>query len=310
MAPSSIVFQDGECSEALRGRLPKVELIAVDLDGTLLNSHAGLDKATLSAIQHVTDAGLIVVPATGRVLSVLPDELFGNSGIEYVVCCAGATVLRMGESRDSCRAMKDEGFPPEEAAELIDVLTSCHQGDILVDFACEGLMYSEPDMLSAFSSFDVPGVSADYVRRSRLLVDDLVAAALHAPAPIGRVNVFARDEGLRRELMAELAKRESFELGNSLAHNIEINPMGSTKWRGLTWLCDRLGISSDRIMAVGDGSNDVDMLRRSWVGVAMKNASRDALAAADARTTWSNDELGAARLLTEMASLHHPENRE
>lgn len=283
--------------------LAKVDVVAVDLDGTLLNARADVDDLTASAIRRASAAGIRVIPATGRVLSVLPETLTAIQDIEYAVCCAGATVLRMDESRDCCFALKDDGFEPNEAAEIVGMIIHRYHGDVLVDFSCEGVMYSERSMLAELESFDVPGLSIAYVRRSRRQVDDLVHAASLASAPVGRINIFARDERMRLEIMSTLSEERSYELGNSLKHNIEINPEGTSKWRGLTWLCDHLGISRDHIMAVGDSSNDIDMLSRAWVGVAMKNASRDALAAADARTVWANDESGVARLLTEMVDI-------
>lgn len=283
--------------------LAKVDVVAVDLDGTLLNARADVDDLTASAIRRASAAGIRVIPATGRVLSVLPETLTAIQDIEYAVCCAGATVLRMDESRDFCSALKDDGFEPNEAAEIVGMLIHRYRGDVLVDFSCEGVMYSERSMLAKLESFDVPGLSIAYVRRSRRQVDDLVHAASLASAPVGRINIFTRDERMRLEIMSTLSEERSYELGNSLKHNIEINPQRTSKWRGLTWLCDHLGISRDRIMAVGDSSNDIDMLSRAWVGVAMKNASRDALAAADARTVWANDESGVARLLSEMVDI-------
>lgn len=55
--------------------LAKVDVVAVDLDGTLLNARADVDDLTASAIRRASAAGIRVIPATGRVLSVLPETL-------------------------------------------------------------------------------------------------------------------------------------------------------------------------------------------------------------------------------------------
>ena len=139
--------------------LAKVDVVAVDLDGTLLNARADVDDLTASAIRRASAAGIRVIPATGRVLSVLPETLTAIQDIEYAVCCAGATVLRMDESRDCCFALKDDGFEPNEAAEIVGMIIHRYRGDVLVDFSCEGVMYSERSMLAELESFDVPGLS-------------------------------------------------------------------------------------------------------------------------------------------------------
>ena len=78
-----------------------------------------------------------------------------------------------------------------------------------------------------------------------------------------------------------------------MSNNIEVNAKGVNKGRGLLILGELLGIRREEIMAVGDGSNDIAMLREAGLGVAMENATDEVKAAADA-ITLSNDREGAA----------------
>ena len=78
-----------------------------------------------------------------------------------------------------------------------------------------------------------------------------------------------------------------------MSNNIEVNAKGVNKGRGLLLLGELLGIGSEEIMAVGDGSNDIAMLREAGLGVAMENATDEVKAAADV-ITLSNDREGAA----------------
>lgn len=70
-------------------------------------------------------------------------------------------------------------------------------------------------------------------------------------------------------------------------------PLGASKGAGVAWLLQRLGVDPAACMALGDGENDVEMLRLCGLGVAMGNAGPPALAAADAITA-ANDADGVA----------------
>ncbi|EFN56002.1 hypothetical protein CHLNCDRAFT_22679, partial [Chlorella variabilis] len=73
-------------------------------------------------------------------------------------------------------------------------------------------------------------------------------------------------------------------------------PLGASKGFGVGWLLDRLGVDPAACLALGDGENDVEMLRLCGLGVAMGNAGPPALAAADAITA-PNSEDGVARAI-------------
>ncbi|MEG0357045.1 MAG: HAD-IIB family hydrolase, partial [Christensenellaceae bacterium] len=65
------------------------------------------------------------------------------------------------------------------------------------------------------------------------------------------------------------------------AYNMEFTKKGVSKGSAVTQIAKILGIKTDEIMALGDGGNDVDMLRAAGLGIAMKNSMPEALAAAD-----------------------------
>ena len=71
--------------------------------------------------------------------------------------------------------------------------------------------------------------------------------------------------------------------------NIEINSRAATKGQALLTLCDLLGIAPADSMALGDGTNDLDMIQNAGIGVAMANGDPTVLAAADHVTGHCND---------------------
>lgn len=74
---------------------------------------------------------------------------------------------------------------------------------------------------------------------------------------------------------------------------LEVVPLGVNKWAGLSVLLRHLDVAADEIMAVGDGSNDLEMVSNAGVGVAMANAVA-AVKAAASLTVGGHDEDGIA----------------
>ena len=83
------------------------------------------------------------------------------------------------------------------------------------------------------------------------------------------------------------------EVTGALDTNIEVNAGGVHKGAALCWLAERLGIAREEILAFGDGSNDLKMIKEAGTGVTMANAIQPVLDAAD-MTALSNDEDGVA----------------
>ena len=287
----------------IEARLREVELVAVDMDGTLLTDDKRVTAASREAIDRALAAGVRVVPASGRVVSVLPNELFEIDGIEHAVCCAGASIEKLGAQPGTSETLHATGFSPDGAAGIAAMLVEQFGTDIFVDVANGGDVYTSRDQLDLLPAFDLTGLSLPYILKSRIVLSDLVEGIRELSGVVGRVNIFGRNDAVLREVMAWLAKNTPYELANSLEHNVEINAPGTSKWNGLTWLCEYLGIRPDRVMAIGDGANDVDMVRHAWLGVSMRNGTSDLKANAAAVTRYTNEENGVARVLNELIAL-------
>ena len=99
----------------------------------------------------------------------------------------------------------------------------------------------------------------------------------------------------QRDQAWELVKDEPYSIMSSTVNDLELMPPGVDKGLGMRKLAEHLGLTAEQIMTIGDGGNDVDMLRQAGIGVAMANASEEAKAAADHILAWSNDEDGVAK---------------
>lgn len=108
-----------------------VKLIAFDLDGTLLDDDKHLPPENLSALRAAYEQGIFLVPATGRILKALPEELLEPGLFRYFIFANGALVYDLQEQRALYQARID----PELAVRLcaymdtLPVLYDCYRGD-------------------------------------------------------------------------------------------------------------------------------------------------------------------------------------
>ena len=86
------------------------------------------------------------------------------------------------------------------------------------------------------------------------------------------------------------------EITTSIEKNLELNAPGVNKGTGLMMLARRLGLRPDQVMACGDSGNDLEMIRRAGLGVAMGNSTRPVLEAADYVTLDNNHDGVAAAI--------------
>ena len=305
MEPAEIVgcACDGytQLEQMVEARARETTLVLVDLDGTLLTHDKRVTSATVAAVRAAEAAGVMVVPATGRALTALPEELFGL--VRYAVCGAGSSVFELGASVADSTMLMERGLAPMEACRLVKGLLDRFGTDVFVDVGVGGRVLTSEDQLARLRSFAFNPDSIDYVRRTRELGLAIPEGIAELDAPVGRLNLFYRAPELRDKIMAWLRAHADVELANSLGSNIEVNAHGTSKWGGLQWLAEHEGVPADRVLALGDGSNDADMLAHAWLGVAMRDAQGEVLRAAQARTAYTNDQEGVARVLREVVAL-------
>ena len=113
-----------------------------------------------------------------------------------------------------------------------------------------------------------------------------------------KLHVFYADRAVKERAKAILSQEPVF-LAESTALDLEAMPLGVDKGYGLSQLARHLGLDRSQVAAVGDGGNDVAMLRYAALGVAMGNGSDEAKAAAD-YITADNDHDGLAQFIDKL----------
>lgn len=262
-----------------------IRIIGLDLDGTVFNSNTEIAPRTLRALQSALDAGIHVLPATGRQLSGLPHEFTSLPGVRYALTVNGARIvdLTTGETLHS------DSFTLETALSILD---DCHNFDGIVHTCIHNDAYMEaPDYSVLEGQYPAPMV--EYMRKTRLPVPDLRPFILQSKHPVDKFSMIFPSIEERERAYKHFLSRTDCTTTSSMPFNIEINTSTANKGSGLLMLAEKLGYTAGQVMAMGDGTNDIPMLRAAGHGVAMGNASPQVKAAA-ASVTLSNDDDGVA----------------
>ncbi len=271
----------------------KIKMIGLDLDGTLLTSDKRLLPFTRQVLTEAIERGILVLMATGRPYTGIPEELRNLSGMRYALTSNGARIL----DTQTGKVLIEHLLPLKSAKKALEIL---RKYDTLQEVYFEGQGYAEAKKLDQISRYHHNPHMWEYVRSSRKAVPSLPELIDRENQDMDKVQALFADMGELGQAWKELEQYEDLVLVSSLGYNIEINAVGVDKGTGLMELGELLGIRPEEIMACGDGDNDIQMLERSGIGVAMGNAEEKVKAAAD-YVAETNDEEGAAKAIIKYA---------
>ncbi len=273
--------------------MPETKLIALDLDGTLLNSAKELSLRNRAALEAAAEAGIEIVPATGRFYLGMPECIRSLPFVRFVISVNGAEIYDVRAGRSLCSA----AIPLAEALEVLAYLDPL---PVIYDCYAGGWGYMTAGMQERAEEYISYPPSLAMVRELRKPVPELKAYLREGNISPQKLQLFTRDVPFRDELLQRLAQRfPRLSITASLPNNLEINAPEAGKDRALLTLAAKLGIRREETMAFGDGLNDVDMLRAAGTGVAMENAHPAAKQAAD-RIAEDCDADGVAKIIEEL----------
>jgi len=243
--------------------------VALDVDGTLVDETNLIRPAVREAVRAMAEAGVPVVIATGRAVPGTTDvcERLGlPDGL--AVCSNGAVLI---------------GYRPVEIVHAVTFDAS---------EAVRRVLHHVPD---AFVAVEEIGVG---YRVNRPFPTGEIAGTITTEdvdslinEPVTRVIIRAT-EADPHEFLSLVEGLGLSDTNYYIGYTawLDLAPLGVSKASGLQLVCDRLGVASADVLAIGDGFNDVEMLQWAGRGVAMGQSPDRLKDAADAVTgTWADD---------------------
>lgn len=236
----------------------------MDLDGTVIGNDLVISQPVKDAVRRAVESGLIVTLATGRMFQGTRRFAQELSIAQPVICYQGAMIRHTitGE------LWYHDPVPLEQAQEVIALAES--QGKTVIGFVDDQCYVSRENDESQF-----------YHRHSGVRpepVGDLGAWLPEAPTKVLIITPKEQTD----ETVAFFRERfkDSLFVTRSYPLFTELTRLGVSKGKAMGQLCERLGLSRDEVIAIGDNLNDLDMIQFAGYGIAMGNGASPVQAAA------------------------------
>ena len=265
-----------------------VELVVTDLDGTLWQTEDEVHAETRAALDRLLDAGMPVLVATGRRVTStrVPLARIGHQLPAVVLNGALGLDLATGER------FHQFAFAPVDAIAVLDAWRSAgldpcvYVDDPVLDVVISPNPSTHPGHVRMLGAGATVG-DLDEVVRTKPVLQFTVIGVEHALAVTGR-------EAIDKTGAGEAFLDRALDYPGTAA--LQIAPPGLSKWTGVVAFCRHRGLDPDRVLAIGDGPNDVELLSRAAIAVAPSNGYPEAVRRAH-HTVPPPSEGGWARLL-------------
>ncbi|GGC81935.1 sugar-phosphatase [Enterococcus wangshanyuanii] len=262
-----------------------VKLVAIDIDGTLLDSNRKITPKVKETLQKANKKGIYIVLCTGRPLPGVKDQLteldlYGDN--DYVITYNGSLV----QATKTNKIISEYSLSHDDFLEI--ELMSRKVGTHLHTIDDKAIYTANRDI-------------GKYTVHEAYLVDmPLKYRTVEEMTPdLSIIKMMMIDEP---EILDKAISQLPEEFSNkyttvkSTDFYYEILNKEASKGNALAKLADHLGIKQSEVMAIGDNENDLSMIEYAGIGVAMGNATENVKQAADVHTS-SNDEDGVAEVL-------------
>ena len=261
------------------------KLIALDIDGTLLNSEKKITSEVFNSIQEAKKVGAKVVLSTGRPLpgvTPLLDELNLNDDGDYVICFNGAVVQEVKSKKVlSNIEMSYDDFV------LINNIAKENNTNIHISTPNNIIIPNETP--SKYTIYGANLNNLDIVSMNEEDINDDITFC----------KIVVTDDPEKLEKVLKNIPRDLFDkytIFRSAPFLLEFLNKNANKGNALKYLCNAINIPISKSIAVGDEENDKHMIKMAGIGVAMGNA-RDSIKAIANYVTTNNNDNGVANVI-------------
>ncbi len=252
------------------GVVKMIKLLAFDLDGTTLLEHRYIPDENLQALYKASEKGIILVPATGRLRSFLPEDVKKLPFVEYIISANGAVVYDLKENKEIYSSTLD-------SKKTLECLKVVEKYSLYYEFYCGKKPHTlRSNTENVMEKFSLPESKRYFASKDYIYFDDLEEFLKNEGREIHKINLIHTPLEVRAQIIEDFQKIKGISISSSWFDNLEINHENATKGKALEALCNYLNIKSSETMSIGDNGNDIAMLKWAGTSVAMGNASDEA----------------------------------
>lgn len=243
----------------------KYKIIAVDMDGTLLNDEKHISDYNIKMIDKATSLGVKFVVASGRIPAALRAYEESISKDQPMICCNGAIILDENKN-----VIHSSVIPKESVLNVIDLMRNedrdvyfhFYHGDILCS---EQFKYNVEDFYNFNKKVDRKyGIEIHLLKDAKEYIQD-------GNYDVNKVVVMDDDIEFLDDIRTKLNKLKNIEVTKSEVNNLEILAENTSKGNALNILSSHYNIPLEQCISIGNDENDISMIKVAGLGVCMKN---------------------------------------
>lgn len=268
----------------------KKRLVAIDLDGTLLNDHGEIDSYSSEMIAHATNNNIEIVISTGRAISEIQSNVL-QLPIKYFACSNGAFLWD-----NHRKIIIERNYLTKD--EINECLNSLSQINKVITMISYGEIFSGSNIYETLSEEDIMNGVMQRFLETRTITDDFDVLIDHG---IEKLHLNFYDTICRNNAIQEIAKIKTINYSYTDDVNLEIYNKNCSKGMAIKRI-KALDENDFVVYAIGDSDNDISMFEQADLSIAMKNASANLKEQATYEAKWSNNDNGVGNILNEIVS--------
>ncbi len=280
------------------------KLIAIDLDGTLLNSYGQISEKNKIALQEAQKKGAEIVLSSGRSSNSVKNLANEIGNTKYIICGNGSLIYDLQKEE----IIYDKFIDKKKALQIIKI---CEENSIYYNVYTESMVIAKTLSNNVLFYHQENANKADYRKTKINLVENIynyvenleneniLKFTISDKSSIIFSSIIKKLRNIKNIDVLDVAHmtRKIIKAGTEEVsleyYYTEITSENVDKWNAIEWLADKLDIRREEIMAIGDNVNDKLMIENAGMGVAMGNSAPCIKEIAD-KVVASNNEDGVA----------------
>ena len=285
------------------------KLVAIDLDGTLLNSYGQVSKKNKEILKEAQERGIEIVLASGRSTNSVKNIANEIGDCKYIICGNGSLIYDLQKEE----IIYDKFI---EKAKALQIIKICEQNSIYYNVYTENMVIAKTLSNNVLFYHQENANKPENKKTKINLVDNIYeyveklenenilkftisdTSSIIFNSIIKKLRAIKKIDVLDVAHMSRKIIKSGTEEVSLEYYYTEITCEDVDKWNAIEWLADKLNIQKEEIMAIGDNVNDKLMIENAGIGVAMGNSAPYIKEIAD-KVVASNNEDGVAEALSQ-----------
>jgi len=274
--------------------MSKIKMIALDLDGTLLNSKREVPEENRRILVEADRKGIVVALSSGR-MTYSMEPIAEFLGIDCAIIAYNGAMIRT-KKNESRKIIFHKPLQCKYCDMLIDYSLKNH---FLLNFYFEDRLFAQEDgILKRYSDLyaNQTGALYNFVKDINVLKGKEATKLILLSDPSSGSDYDQRSRDGQYDFFKKVIGKK-VNVTKTNPEYLEFMNREVDKGVGIKNLAEYYSIRTSEIIAFGDGDNDAPMLAMAGIGVAMKNAGQESKKAAKIISGWTNEEFGVAKVL-------------